>query len=56
MRLMKTLKSSVALSAAVLLAGVAASSFSGTSMAAFAQEDGSDGQGNQGGQGHQDFV
>ena len=51
MRLMKTLKSSVALSAAVLLAGVAASSFSGTSMAAFAQEDGSDGQGNQGGQG-----
>ena len=55
MRLMKTLKSSVALSAAVLLAGVAASSFSGTSMAAFAQEDGSggqaQGQGNQGGQG-----
>ncbi|MDB4254771.1 hypothetical protein [Yoonia sp.] len=55
MRLMKTMKSSVALTAAVLLTGVAASSFSGTSMAAFAQEDGSggqaQGQGNQGGQG-----
>jgi len=55
MRLMKTMTSSVALTAAVLLTGVAASSFSGTSMAAFAQEDGSggqaQGQGNQGGQG-----
>ena len=55
MKLIKTMKSSVALTAAVLLAGVAASNFFDTSMAAFAQEDGSggqaQGQGNQGGQG-----
>ncbi|PXW67585.1 hypothetical protein C7964_106161 [Loktanella sp. PT4BL] len=54
MYLMKTLKSSVALAAAVLLTGVAASNFNGLSMAAMAQEasGGPDnGQGNQGGQG-----
>lgn len=54
MRLLKTLKSSVALTAAVLLTGVAASNFSGLSMAAMAQESSGgpdNSQGNQGGQG-----
>lgn len=55
MRLMKAMKSSVALTAAVLLTGVVSSNFSDLSMAAMAQESsgGPDNrQGNQGGQGH----
>lgn len=54
MRLMKTLKSSVALTAAILLTGVASGSFTDLSMAAMAQEGfggAGTGQGNQGGQG-----
>ncbi|PUB17344.1 hypothetical protein [Yoonia sediminilitoris] len=54
MRLMKTLRSSVALTAAVLLTGFVASDFTDLSMAAMAQEASGGparGQGNQGGQG-----
>lgn len=59
MRIMKKLKSSVVLTTAVLLTGVAASNFSDLSMAAMAQEssggsnNGQGGQGAQSGQGNQ---